>query len=42
MHYASGAWAQLDVPYSMMCNYTLHRTPDGWRVTDAACSDSGG
>jgi hypothetical protein len=42
MHYAPGAWAQLDVPYSMMCYYTLHRTPDGWRVTDAACSDSGG
>lgn len=42
IHYAPGPWTQLDVPYSMMCYYTLHRTPDGWRVTDASCTDSGG
>jgi hypothetical protein len=42
IHYAPGTWTQLDVPYAMMCYYTLHRTPDGWRVTDASCTDSGG
>jgi hypothetical protein len=41
IHRVPGIW-QLDVPYSMMCYYTLHRTPDGWRVTDASCTDSGG
>lgn len=41
IHRVPGIW-QLDVPYSMMCYDTLHRTPDGWRVTDASCTDSGG
>ena len=41
-HYAPGSWDQPDVPYSAMCYYTLHRTADGWRVTDASCTDSGG
>lgn len=41
IHNAPGIY-QLDVPYSAECYYTLHRTPDGWRVTQASCSDSGG
>jgi hypothetical protein len=32
----------VDEPYSAMCYDTLHRTAGGWRVTDEACSDSGG
>jgi hypothetical protein len=42
IHYAPGAGAQLGVPYSMMCYYTLHLRPYGWRVTDGSCTDSGG
>ena len=41
IHNAPGIY-QLDVPYSAMCVDTLRLTPDGWRVTQASCSDSGG
>jgi hypothetical protein len=41
IHRAPGIW-QLDVPYSAICYYTLHRTVSGWRVTDGGCTDSGG
>jgi hypothetical protein len=42
IHRAPGPWTQPDVPYSAMCYDTLHRTPAGWRVTDASCTYSGG
>jgi hypothetical protein len=41
-HYVPGSWGQTDVPGSTMCTYTLHRTKDGWRVTDGSCNVSGG
>ena len=42
VHYAPGTWTDLEVPHSMECWYTLHRTADGWRVTDGPCNVSGG
>ena len=42
VHYVPGTWNDSDVPHSMMCTYALHRTSDGWRVTDGYCNVSGG